>query len=348
MAWMQARNWSQTALAAVMASDALSCTVVDAALLPDDDCWLVIWDATLGGPEDDENREIVLVTEVAGNVLTVTRGQQDTVGVAHAAGAAVANIITAGDKEELAAAIDGKAASGHNHSGVYEPADAGIQSHLSSTTNPHAVTAAQVGLGTSDTPQFARLGIGTAAHATFSLNIASHVGIATNKVVRTGGANTTDILYLDCSNVILRRGDGSVAYDAVTARLHIAAGVTTAGGAPLKLTSGTSLTTAEAGAIEFTTDDLFFTITTGPARKRLLMADATAGLTSGRVPYATTNGRLADASTLTYDGSYLQSNGYKSSDGTAGATADVAVAKVGGGTRTLSFKNGLYTGYADS
>ncbi len=36
------------------------------------------------------------------------------------------------------------------------------------------------------------------------------------------------------------------------------------------------------------------------------------------------------------------------SDGTKGATADVAVAKVGGGTRTLHFKDGLYTGYTDS
>ena len=37
-----------------------------------------------------------------------------------------------------------------------------------------------------------------------------------------------------------------------------------------------------------------------------------------------------------------------SADGTQGATADVAVAKVGGGTRTLSFKDGLYVSYADS
>ena len=44
----------------------------------------------------------------------------------------------------------------------------------------------------------------------------------------------------------------------------------------------------------------------------------------------------------------LKAGGYKSSDGTAGATADVAVAKVGGGTRTLTFKDGLYTSYADS
>ncbi len=44
----------------------------------------------------------------------------------------------------------------------------------------------------------------------------------------------------------------------------------------------------------------------------------------------------------------LQTDGYNSSDGTAGATADVAVAKVGGGTRTLHFKDGLYTSYTDS
>jgi len=60
------------------------------------------------------------------------------------------------------------------------------------------------------------------------------------------------------------------------------------------------MTTAEAGAMEFTTDDLFFTITTGPARKRLLMADPTGGLTSSRIPFATTNGRLTDDAGFTY------------------------------------------------
>jgi hypothetical protein len=43
----------------------------------------------------------------------------------------------------------------------------------------------------------------------------------------------------------------------------------------------------------------------------------------------------------------LQTDGYNSADGTAGATADVAT-DYGGGTRTLHFKNGLYTGYTDS
>ncbi len=44
----------------------------------------------------------------------------------------------------------------------------------------------------------------------------------------------------------------------------------------------------------------------------------------------------------------LHPEGYKAADGTDGATADVAVEKVGGGTRTLHFQDGLYTGYTDS
>jgi hypothetical protein len=39
------------------------------------------------------------------------------------------------------------ATASHNHTGVYEPANANIQSHISSTSNPHSVTASQVGLG---------------------------------------------------------------------------------------------------------------------------------------------------------------------------------------------------------
>ena len=94
-----------------------------------------------------------------------------------------------------------------------------------------------------------------------------------------------------------------------TAILHLKAGTATANTAPLKFNSGTSLTSAEAGAVEFTTDDLFFTITTGTARKRLLMADPTGGLTSGRIAYATTNGRLTDSSGLTFDGTNFTTTG---------------------------------------
>lgn len=39
---------------------------------------------------------------------------------------------------------------GHNHTGVYEPANANVQSHIANTSNPHSVTKAQVGLSNVD------------------------------------------------------------------------------------------------------------------------------------------------------------------------------------------------------
>jgi hypothetical protein len=90
----------------------------------------------------------------------------------------------------------------------------------------------------------------------------------------------------------------------LTGQLHIGAGSTTASSAPIKLTSGTVMTTAEAGAIEFTTDDFFATITTGAARKAFILDNGTR-LTSGKIPIATTNGRLID---LTASSAYTPTN----------------------------------------
>jgi hypothetical protein len=98
---------------------------------------------------------------------------------------------------------------------------------------------------------------------------------------------------------VLGSGKVGIGTTAPTAVLHLKAGTATASTAPLKFTSGVSLTNAEAGAMEYTTDDLFFTISTGTARKRLLMADAVGGLTSGKIPVATTNGRLVDVTAQT-------------------------------------------------
>lgn len=82
------------------------------------------------------------------------------------------------------------------------------------------------------------------------------------------------------------------------AYIHLAAGTATAGNLPLRFTSGSLNTTAVAGGVEFLTDKFYGTITTGAARKELALNDI--GLTSGRVPFVTTNGRLTDASTFTY------------------------------------------------
>lgn len=122
-----------------------------------------------------------------------------------------------------------------------------------------------------------------------------------------------------------------------TATLMLGAGTTAAQTAPLKLVSGTSMTSAEAGAVELTTDDLFFTITTGAARKRFLFADATGGLTSGRVPFATTNGRLLDDASLTYSASTGISTTNSISLATAGNKINIATganASIGSGTLT--------------
>lgn len=85
---------------------------------------------------------------------------------------------------------------------------------------------------------------------------------------------------------------------APTAYLHIAAGTTTANTAPLKFNSGSLMSSAEAGAVEFLTDKIYFTITTGAARKEFTLNDA--ALSSGRVPFVTTNGRLTDNTNFTY------------------------------------------------
>lgn len=122
-----------------------------------------------------------------------------------------------------------------------------------------------------------------------------------------------------------------------TAWLTLPAGSATAGTAPIKFTSGPLLSSAEAGAVEFLTDKFYATVSTGSVRKELALSE---GLTSGRITFATTNGRLTDASTLTYDGSYLQANGYKSADGTAGVSVACDANK---GIKSVTVKDGLMT-----
>jgi hypothetical protein len=68
--------------------------------------------------------------------------------------------------------------------------------------------------------------------------------------------------------------------------------------------------------------------------------------------YALVDGTRAFTGSVNVTGNFTATGnitgGHRSSDETSGATADVAVAKVGGGTRTLTFKDGLYISFADS
>lgn len=105
-------------------------------------------------------------------------------------------------------------------------------------------------------------------------------------------------IYADTDNSYFG-GKVGIGIDPPTAMLHLKAGTASANTAPLKFNTGTVNTIAEAGAVEFTTDDYYATITTGAARKGIILNDGT-NLTSGRVPFATTNGRITDDSSLTY------------------------------------------------
>lgn len=85
-----------------------------------------------------------------------------------------------------------------------------------------------------------------------------------------------------------------------TAKLHLAAGSATANTAPLKLTSGTLLTTPEVGAIEFLTDLAYLTITTGAARKAIATFDGTPA--SRAIQMRTPAGTRLSDSILTQNG----------------------------------------------
>lgn len=69
----------------------------------------------------------------------------------------------------------------------------------------------------------------------------------------------------------------------------IRAGTSAAGTAPLKFTSGTLMSAAEAGAVEFNTDNLYFTITTGTVRKKVALYDDASGAT-GDIYYRDSGG----------------------------------------------------------
>jgi hypothetical protein len=68
---------------------------------------------------------------------------------------------------------------------------------------------------------------------------------------------------------ILSGGNVGIGQSSPTAYLHLKAGTATAGTAPLKLTSGTNLTTPENGTFEYDGTNLYFTV--GGVRKTVTL-----------------------------------------------------------------------------
>lgn len=91
----------------------------------------------------------------------------------------------------------------------------------------------------------------------------------------------TNSLYrirVNGATVLLNETSGNVGVGTTpTARLHLAAGTATGSSAPLKLTTGTALTTPEDGALEYHSSHLYFTI--GSTRYQL--DQQASGATSG-------------------------------------------------------------------
>lgn len=117
MAFLKKKNCAKTTLSGAMTAGQTTMTVADASVFPSSGDFLVtIWNkSSFADPCNDSNMEIVKVTNVSGNLLTITRAQESTTGVTHSSGHAVEQLITAGTFEELETAIDGKAPTSHTH-----------------------------------------------------------------------------------------------------------------------------------------------------------------------------------------------------------------------------------------
>lgn len=130
---------------------------------------------------------------------------------------------------------------------------------------------------------------------TSSAQTAIFMGSVTDHKFQIRTKNTVRITVLGDA------GGGNTGFGVTTptATLHLKAGTTAAGTAPLKFNTGSLMDTAEAGAIEFLSDKWYATITTGATRKELALVDS--ALTSGKIPVATTNGRLTDLTAQTHE-----------------------------------------------
>ncbi|MEP7204646.1 MAG: hypothetical protein ABI716_00435 [Candidatus Saccharibacteria bacterium] len=102
-------------------------------------------------------------------------------------------------------------------------------------------------------------------------------------VQRLPAVNGDDGLWGDILNQYLAKEHYNTGLDNVANGGHtnitVRPGTTAAGTAPLKFASGSLMTVPEAGAVEFLTDKLYMTQTTGTTRKVVAAYDDTTGAT---------------------------------------------------------------------
>lgn len=137
--------------------------------------------------------------------------------------------------------------------------------------------------------------------------------------IAVGSTTLTEVMRIQGEGVGIGAG--------AAAGVHLQLGAGSTSRVPLRFVSGTVATTPLSGAVEMNGDDLFWTIVTGAARKRVVLTDG-AALTSGKIPRASTNGRLIDGPTPA-----LGTNSYFVATGSGGAV-----------TKQITFTDGILTG----
>jgi roadblock/LC7 domain-containing protein len=159
------------------------------------------------------------------------------------------------------------------------------------TQNPLALSAAALTTG-----NLLSLTGGSALTSGSLINATAAVGATTTKgllnIANTAASSTGTVASIQANSTagsgltVLANGNVGVGTSAPTAALHLQAGTAATGTAPLKLNSGTNLTTAESGAVEF--DGSHFYGTAGSNR-----------LTLDNSALTGTAGGTADAQTVT-------------------------------------------------
>jgi hypothetical protein len=109
-----------------------------------------------------------------------------------------------------------------------------------------------------------------------------NTAVAYRLSVTSGGNVGIGVANAGTAGLAVMNGNVGIGTTAPTAKLTIAAGTATANTAPLKFTSGTNLTTAEAGAMEY--NNTFHLTNSDATRRHIVLAPNTTKVTAG-APY---------------------------------------------------------------
>lgn len=137
-------------------------------------------------------------------------------------------------------------------------------------------------------------------------------------------------LFWDATNLSLGIGTSSP-----SARLNLPAGSINASSAPLKLGSGSVMTTAESGAVEYDGTNLFYS-TSAPARRRMLTFGSGATVNLGGVVYQASTTDIGQTATGTAGQALLSGGTGVPTWGAAGPSTPISIANGGTNNGSLS------------